>query len=470
MEDWTEKYRPKSLSDVVGNDIAVLELRKWADSWKRGKPQYKAIVLSGRAGIGKTSSAMALARDYNWPIIELNTSDARNAEKIKSVATVGSINETFDNQGRFISSKSGGRKLIILDEADNLYEKRDGMSSEFSDSGGKKAIIETVRYTNQPIILIVNDYYGLVKGGGEVFKILCKQIKFYNPKPFNVANLLKKISLKEEIHVDPKVINAIADRCNGDIRSALNDLQSISLDKKQIDEKALASLGYRDRESDIFAVMREIFKTKNLRSIRRHVLRLDQDPNQVLLWLNENIPQEYKDFSDLANGYDSLSKADVFLGRTVKRQNYRLWAYSSDLMNGGVATAKTRNYPNTRYSFPTWLRQSKSTKLNREIRDSILKKISKECHNSNRKSKDYFISYFKSMFVHDIGFAIKMKQKLNLSESEVGFLLGKENQGQLNEILSEKKVVKEKLEEKNEDIGVKEAKKEENLQQSLLDF
>ena len=470
MEDWTEKYRPKSLSDVVGNDIAVLELRKWADSWKRGKPQYKAIVLSGRAGIGKTSSAMALARDYNWPIIELNTSDARNAEKIKSVATVGSINETFDNQGRFISSKSGGRKLIILDEADNLYEKRDGMSSEFSDSGGKKAIIETVRYTNQPIILIVNDYYGLVKGGGEVFKILCKQIKFYNPKPFNVANLLKKISLKEEIHVDPKVINAIADRCNGDIRSALNDLQSISLDKKQIDEKALASLGYRDRESDIFAVMREIFKTKNLRSIRRHVLRLDQDPNQVLLWLNENIPQEYKDFSDLANGYDSLSKADVFLGRTVKRQNYRLWAYSSDLMNGGVATAKTRNYPNTRYNFPTWLKQSKSTKSNREIRDSILKKISKECHNSNRKSKDYFTSYFKSMFIHDIDFAIKMKQKLNFSESEVGFLLGKENQGQLNEILSEKKVVKEKLEEKNEDIGVKEAEKEENLQQSLLDF
>lgn len=470
MEDWTEKYRPESLSDVVGNDRAVLELRKWADSWKHGTSQYKAIALSGRAGIGKTSSAIALARDYDWPIIELNTSDARNAEKIKSVATVGSINETFDNRGRFISSKSGGRKLIILDEADNLYEKRGGMSSEFSDRGGKKAIIETIRHSNQPIILIVNDYYGLVKGSGEVLKNLCKQIKFYNPKSFNVVNLLKKISLEEKIHVDPKVIVAIADRCNGDIRSALNDLQSISLDKKQIDEKALASLGYRDRESDIFAVMREIFKTKNLRSIRRHVLRLDQDPNQVLLWLNENIPQEYKDFSDLANGYDSLSKADVFLGRTVRRQNYRLWAYSSDLMNGGVATAKTRNYPNTRYSFPTWLKQSKSTRPNREIRDSILKKISKECHNSNRKSKDYFISYFKNMFVHDIDFAIKMKQKLNLSESEVEFLLGKENQDQLNEILLEKKVVKEKLEEKNEDIDVKEAKKEENLQQSLLDF
>jgi len=107
MEDWTEKYRPTSLDDIVGNERAISELRKWANSWNHGIPKKRAIILSGKAGIGKTSSAYALAKDFGWAAIELNTSDARNATTIKNVATFGAINETFDDQGRFISSRDG---------------------------------------------------------------------------------------------------------------------------------------------------------------------------------------------------------------------------------------------------------------------------------------------------------------------------------------------------------------------------
>ena len=98
MGDWTEKYRPKSLDEVVGNERAIIELRNWASSWNEGIPKKRAVILSGKAGTGKTSSAIALANDFRWTVIELNTSDARNAEKIKHVATFGSINETFTEE------------------------------------------------------------------------------------------------------------------------------------------------------------------------------------------------------------------------------------------------------------------------------------------------------------------------------------------------------------------------------------
>ena len=471
MDDWTEKYRPKSLDDIVGNERAITELRKWASSWIEGKPKVKAVILLGKPGTGKTSSAIALANDFKWSVIELNTSDARNAEKIKKVATLGSVNETFSDDGKFISSREGGRKLIILDEADNLYERLDSSkneSSDLSDKGGKKAIIDTIKNTNQPIILIVNNYYNLIKGSGESFKEMCKLIKFYSPYPNSVFNLLKRIALRENINVDQNVLKTIADRSNGDIRSAVNDLQSLCINKKQVDLKSLNILGYRDREKEIFDALREIFKTKNIKSIRESLSHLDEDPKIILLWLNENLPLEYRDINDLVNGYNALSQADLFLGRTVKTQNYSLWSYACDIMSGGVAVAKTHEYPNDRYNFPAFLRDRRDVKSGLEIKESISSKLSKLCHNSNKKSKEFYLPYISFMFRNDMYFAFKLKNKLNLNEPEIKYLLGEKYQHKLKEIINsklpihEKKLTKEKPFEKED--------KKENLQQSLFDF
>jgi replication factor C large subunit len=471
MGDWTEKYRPKSLDEVVGNERAIIDLREWASSWENGIPKKRAVILSGKAGTGKTSSAIALANDFGWTVIELNTSDSRNAEKIKHVATFGSVNETFTDDGRFISSQVGGRKLIILDEADNLYESSPTSKineNDYSDKGGKKAIIDTIRQTKQPIILIVNDYYSLIKGKGEVLKQMCKLIRFFNPYSSIVFNLLKKICLKEGIIVDQKVLKSIADRCKGDIRSAINDLQSVCVDNKNVDINSLKVLGYRDREKDIFNAMREIFKTKNVKAIRDNLSNLDIDPKLRLLWIVENLPKEYIDTNDLVNGYDALSKADVFLGRTFKSQNYSLWSYACDIMTGGVATAKTHNYPNDSYNFPMWLKEKKGMKNSVDVRKSIIEKISIYCHNSNKKSKDFLLSYFTHMFRNNTFFAIKMKNKFDFSETEIKYLLGISHKHKLKDILKSPEIIYEKPIQEGTD-GKKEEKKE-NIQPSLLDF
>jgi replication factor C large subunit len=70
--DWTEKYRPVSLSDVLGNDAAVKALRQWATTFGTGK---RAVILYGSPGTGKTSAALALAHDLGWDYIEMNASD-----------------------------------------------------------------------------------------------------------------------------------------------------------------------------------------------------------------------------------------------------------------------------------------------------------------------------------------------------------------------------------------------------------
>src|SRR5512137_2939113 len=109
MIDWTEQYRPKQLSEIIGNKKSIRSLQQWANLWLEGKPSKKAVIFSGSPGIGKTSCAYALALQYQWAPIELNASDARNSARIKAVATAGAIHQTFNDDGTFSSTKDGRR-------------------------------------------------------------------------------------------------------------------------------------------------------------------------------------------------------------------------------------------------------------------------------------------------------------------------------------------------------------------------
>ena len=159
IESWAEKYRPKKIEDVVGNFTAIRSIKKWASEWGKNSPSKKGIVLSGPAGSGKTSTALAIANTMGWEVIELNASDARSAGAIEGVALRGSLFQSFSNDGEF-----NRRKLILIDEADHLYERGHQSKNRvknYSDRGGKRAIIKTLEETKQTVVLTVNDLYGL---------------------------------------------------------------------------------------------------------------------------------------------------------------------------------------------------------------------------------------------------------------------------------------------------------------------
>ncbi len=306
MTAWTEKHRPKTLDEIVGNPTAVAELRKWAEAWQRGRPEKRAVVLQGDPGIGKTSAALALANEMGWSLVEMNASDSRNAEAIRKVATRGAVLQTFSDTGEFLEIEKGGRKLIVLDEADNIFGRED--------KGGVAAIVEMIQKTQQPVVLIVNDYYALTRRSSSL-KRLCKTIKFQGIHDDAMKNILRTIAGREGLDAAPDVLEVIAERSSGDLRSAINDLESIAIGKKEVRAASTKSLGYRDRELSIFPVVEEILRSGDARRARDAVRDLDETPEDLILWIDQNLAHEFGRPDDLARGYDVLSRADIFLGR-----------------------------------------------------------------------------------------------------------------------------------------------------------
>ncbi len=415
MQSWVEKYRPRSLADVAGNATAVNEFRTWAESWDRGKPQKKAVILAGKPGIGKTSAALALANDMHWEVIEMNASDARNAGAVHKVATRGALSQTFLSDGTYVQAKEGGRKLIILDEADNLFGAED--------RGGIGAIVETIQDTGQPIVLIANDLYELTRRSSAL-KRLTKTIKFQRVHAATMKSVLKKVCKAEGVTASDEVLEHIATKSEGDLRSAINDLQAVCAGKSEVTAEDTSVLGSRDTEGSVYEALIEIFRSGSVEKARKSTMSLDESPENMILWIDENMPFEYRRPDDLARGYSAVSKSDVFLGRVKRRQHYGLWSYANDLMTGGVAAARQGPYAGGVYRFPTWLvKMSRSSGFRRTV-DSLAGKLGKCLHTSKHVVVNDVLGPFRQLFLNDNEFRMNTAIVLDLEAREVAFLLG----------------------------------------------
>ncbi len=453
-EDWTEKYRPRTLDRVAGNSEAKRKLVIWANQWSQGKPKKKAVILAGKAGIGKTSAAVALSNDMGWEVIEMNASDQRNREAIKDVVGRSAVDDTFSNNGDFIPYKEGKRTLIILDEADNIFGRED--------VGGVQEISKVVSRTEQPIVLIANDYYSLRRRS----KGLSDKLQKIDFKPLNqrdIASILRDICRNEGVGYDMPALKALADRSDGDVRSAVRDLQGIATGREHIKMEHLDVLGYRNREAEIFPSLRTILQGIDPHSSREVVHQLDEEPRNLISWIDENLPREYTSAEELVRGYDSLSKADMFLGRVVSTQYYRFWAYANDLMSAGVTVSKDHPHHGFRkYAFPTWIRKMTATKNKRILRQKISKKIAVHTHcTSDRVLTDVY-PYFHHLFKKDERFRRTMVDELELQRGEAAFLL--------NEDVDSDIVTSLYRPEPQVETKVKEKKKEKKDQRSLLEF
>lgn len=429
--DWTEKHRPRSLKDVVGNGPSVAKMKAWADAWTQGTPDRRAIVLAGPPGTGKTSAALALAADMGWQPIELNASDSRNAGTIRRVATAGALHQTFSADGAFHGSTTDrGKKLIILDEADNLYERageggQDDSGNDLGDKGGKSQIVETIRTTRQPIVLIVNDLYALQKGSGSALRTLCEEIKFQRVNVRSIPAALARIAAAEGLTVDREVLESLAVKADGDLRAAVRDLQSIGLGRTRVTIKDLGSLGTRDTTTSLFDLVRHVLKGRRLEEVRREVWDADATPEDLVLWIDENLPKEYRDAGDLVAGYEMLSRADVFLGRTRSTQNYGLWSYAGELATLGVMMARSRDYHAYQpLGFPSYLSKMGRSKGMRQAKDELAEILGRATHASKRKTRTEQVEMFTFLFRTDRQFAIAQSAVLELDDEQIALLLG----------------------------------------------
>ncbi|MDR2623313.1 MAG: replication factor C large subunit [Methanobrevibacter sp.] len=392
---WTEKYRPKSFEDVIGNGKAKKEIETWVDNWKNNQVQ-KPLLLIGPAGIGKTTMAHIIANEFS-EYVELNASDERRYDDIKRT-----IGESSNTQSLF----KKGHKLIILDEIDGMHGT--------NDRGGTKAIGNIIKETKHPMVMMANDFYSKRLTSIKPKTLVIKMNKVHTN---SINALLKKIAIKEGIDSDPQVIKQLALNSNGDMRYALNTFQATSEGSRTLTMDDLAEVSKKDNVSTIFDAVQRVLKSKDLVKVKE-ALRLDEDPTLVLEYISENIPREYEKKSELKKAYDMVSKADVYFSRARNTRNYIYWRYASDFMGVGVASSKDETYKKfTKLTGPTAFTYMGRTKGKRVLRDSIAGKISEKLHISNSEAIATF-PYFEAMFEDD-ELAWDISDFLSLDDDEI---------------------------------------------------
>jgi len=406
---WTVKHKPKTLTEVVGNEEAIEKLVAWVKSWDKAAPKRRAVFLYGPPGIGKTVSVEALANDLNMELVERNASDYRTEEAVQKFAGLASQYGTL----------FGKKRLILFDELDGITGKED--------RGGVGAITSIVKTAQCPIVLIANNAYDPSLA---TLRFYCLLIEFKKPPAGEVMKHLSRICGREDIRADEAALKFIAQRSEGDVRSAVNDLQALAQGKKVLTYEDVSWLAYRDRKEAIFNVLRLIFYGKSANAAKRAIDMADVDPDMLFEWIYENLPYHLRDPGDLAQAMDSLATADLYRGRIRRSQDWVLTRYVIDFMTAGVAMARERTIPAgfVPLRFPERIKMLSKTRSERQMQRQIGLKIKKRCHTSANRATREILPYLRIIFGNDAKMAAGLAKWLDLDEAMTEYLAGTKKQ------------------------------------------
>jgi replication factor C small subunit len=225
---WAEKYRPKSLVDIVDQKEIVERLKSFVKS--RNVPH---CIFAGPPGTGKTTAAVCLARDlygqvYREHVLELNASDERGIDVVRETVKT------------FARSKSVGEipfRIMILDEADNMT------------SDAQQALRRTMeRFTETCRFVMCANYSGKII---EPIQSRCAPFRFsYLPREEH-DRCLKQMAEREKVKLSDEGLEAIFEVCGGDLRRAINTLQAAASLSKPIDAKVVYSITGKASPADV---------------------------------------------------------------------------------------------------------------------------------------------------------------------------------------------------------------------------
>ena len=317
---WSEKYRPRNMADMVGNEEARAAVTEWFAKWKKGT---KPVLLVGPPGTGKTTIAGIAAKRFGYDMIGLNASDTRSKSSINEILSpvLGS------------ASVAGAPPMIFVDEVDGIHGR--------SDYGGADALIRILKEATVPIVLAANrDDSAKMKG---IIKA-AKTVRFRPLPPRLLRLYVRSILEREGASMGPGTLIRILNDSRGDIRSILNSAQAQVLGFNPPTEKSFETLNVEEG-------VNAFFKARTAREARLVLYSLRTDPREKInAFYSSIITSTALPPTEMSRMLQAVSEADMLYGRIIRTQNWRLLRYLDSVLLNLYAEGTPARY--AQYNLP----------------------------------------------------------------------------------------------------------------------
>ncbi len=297
---WSEKYRPQIISDMVGNEEPRTAIMEWFAKWKKGT---KPLLLVGPPGIGKTTMAFLVAKQFGYDMIGLNASDVRSKSRINEI-----LMPVLGNASVL------GTPMIFVDEVDGLHGR--------GDYGGAAALVDILKEPTVPIVIAAND--DTLEKMKNIKKVV-KTISFKRIPPRLLRVYLENILKKEDVKLSPGSLIKVISKSRGDIRSMINLAQSLVTGFNPQTETSFEKINVEDG-------VNAFFKANSIDEARSVLYSMQINPREKINAFYSSIVTSNLDNHSLAKYLETISDADMIYGKIMKTQNWRLLRYLNDIL------------------------------------------------------------------------------------------------------------------------------------------